>query len=233
MTLPITPLQDYKKEQQQMKSKVSAMVPIFFVLFLVLSACGDNTSTTQIVTSTTAISTSNNSTNAPTSSSAISDVTTNSKTSIAVTTSLAAVTATTKIATTIAVPSNPIINVPGDILSLAFSQDGKTLVTLSGKQDNAIININNLMTGQSSQLNGKGGSKATLSPDGKFLATIGFFAPLSIWDLQAQKKVDDFQIEQVSILTFSPDSKTIAVGTGDGTIKVLDFNRGSNCLTFR
>ncbi|MCP5105799.1 MAG: WD40 repeat domain-containing protein, partial [bacterium] len=119
-----------------------------------------------------------------------------------------------------------------DVYSVAFSPDGKTILT--GSWDN---------TARLSDLQGKTvqefkGHKdyvnsVAFSPDGKTILTGSDDKSARLWDLQG-KTVQEFKghRESVSSVTFSPDGKTILTGSGDETARLWNL-RGKTVQEFK
>lgn len=124
------------------------------------------------------------------------------------------------------------------VRSLAFSADGKTLV--SGGKDKT-IRIWNVATGELRRPPlgcPRAVTSVAISPDGKLLAaaTEGFPAepnPIHLWDAASGKELRQFMghTERVWMVAFSPDGRTLASG-GDG-VRLWDVvtGRERRCLT--
>jgi RNA polymerase sigma factor (sigma-70 family) len=69
------------------------------------------------------------------------------------------------------------------------------------------------------------------SPDGKFLGVAGRDA-LRLWDVTTNKLLHSLS-EEAECLTFSPDSKTMASGNLEGTVKLWDVATGKEQATLR
>lgn len=69
------------------------------------------------------------------------------------------------------------------------------------------------------------GSRVTFSPDGSWMALVGFNAPIELWDVQTWQVVRELQghTDRVFGIAFSPDSTLLASGSGMGPSDVSDF----------
>ena len=101
----------------------------------------------------------------------------------------------------------------GDIFSLAFSPDGKTL---AGGGDNNIIKLWNLETKEAiTTLTGNSRSvySVTFNPDGQVLAGGGLGDTIKLWNVETKQEIatitgNSFAVESVE---FTPDGKTLAI----------------------
>ncbi|KAJ7366048.1 WD40-repeat-containing domain protein, partial [Mycena albidolilacea] len=132
---------------------------------------------------------------------------------------------------------------PSDMSNVAFSPDGRHLVSVS----NDALQVWNSQTGV--PIGGPFGESpesAVFSPDGKWLAC-GSKTNVQVWDPMTSKMLGllEGHTESVNSVAFSPNSKQIASGSGDYTVRVWDvktqaqvagpFNGHSsaiNCVAF-
>ena len=86
--------------------------------------------------------------------------------------------------------------------------------------------------------------KSTFSPDAKMLAISfsgrndlwGFIYKLDLWNISDKInvwKIDDPFFEEVNSLSFSPDSKLLASGSMDGTVRLWDVADGSDLMSLK
>jgi WD40 repeat protein/ABC-type dipeptide/oligopeptide/nickel transport system ATPase subunit len=117
------------------------------------------------------------------------------------------------------------------VMSVAFSPDGKTIV--SGSDDNT-IKLWNLEGKELCTFIGHNNSviSVTFSPDGKTIASGSLDNTIKIWNLEG-KELCTFIGHNNSVIsvTFSPDGKTIASGSLDNTIKIWNLE-GRELCTF-
>ncbi|MBN1523011.1 MAG: WD40 repeat domain-containing protein [Spirochaetales bacterium] len=124
--------------------------------------------------------------------------------------------------------------------SIAFSPDGKYLYY---GEKNKVIERDIISKKTVSQF--KGHSRdiyfLTLSPDGKYLASIGYDQLTNIWDTVSGelKKTITWDLEKGSLIgfgslvcTFSPDSKYLAFTDEDKKIKLLDMHTWTTAGTY-
>src|SRR6516165_10184827 len=82
-------------------------------------------------------------------------------------------------------------------------------------------------------------STLAFSPDGKLLASTSPGAMdrmIKLWDPATGEEKASFQIEarnSASCVAFSPDSKTLAAGCGDGTVRLWDVRAGKQTSTLK
>ncbi|WGV26771.1 protein kinase domain-containing protein [Halotia branconii] len=140
--------------------------------------------------------------------------------------------------------------------SVAISPNGKTLVSGSG---DGTIKLWNLATGEQIRTLIRHSSPVktfTISPDGKTLASNGVIdilgkrdndKTIKLWNLETGKQIRTFigHSDSVNSVTFSPDGKTLASGSGsfsftlnnannsnDKTIKLWNLETGKQIRTF-
>jgi WD40 repeat protein len=132
----------------------------------------------------------------------------------------------------------------GNAIFLRFGADGKTLVVgdtaippallepTSAPSANHGIVILDISSGDQVRRfawPADSNSPAVLSPDGKLVATIGYWQPLGIWDAASGKELSrqaghDGPVEAVA---FAPDGKTLATGGRDRSIRLWDAATGA------
>ena len=110
----------------------------------------------------------------------------------------------------------------GEVNSVAFSPDGKTLA--SGVGSNGTIQLWNVATGQQirSPLNGHAGevNSVAFSPDGTTLAS-GSNDAVQLWNVATGQLTENYPVASsvgpVNSVAFSPDGQTLASGNQNGT----------------
>ena len=129
---------------------------------------------------------------------------------------------------------------PEAVRSVAFSPNGKTLIT--GSRDNT-VKLWDITSGRELKtLSGHSDSvlSVAFSPDGKTLGSGSSDKTVKLWDSASGREVItllgrsstgtfylDGHSEAISSVTFSPDGKTLASGSFDRTIKLWDIRSGS------
>ena len=111
--------------------------------------------------------------------------------------------------------------------SVAFSPDGKYIVTASFDDKNA--RLWDVATGRSLRTLVCNGPviRVAYSTDGKYILTGTTNSTAQLWDPTTGKQVRDFVISSgIEALTFSPDSTSIAFGTSKGTAQIWSISTG-------
>jgi WD40 repeat protein len=138
----------------------------------------------------------------------------------------------------------------GTVNSLAFSPDGKTLVTGSGNSlgHDDKIKLWDVATGlELATLKGPTGGALSLaySPDGKTLASgSGDYnqhgntneqPEVKLWDMATRQEIASLKGHTYGVysLAFSPDGKILASGSRDGTVKLWDVATGLEQVTLK
>jgi WD40 repeat protein/serine/threonine protein kinase len=120
------------------------------------------------------------------------------------------------------------------ITSVAFSPDGKRLVSADG---GGTVRMWDAQTGQELRTLKGGGVRVVFSPDGKRLASAGGWGnPLvKVWDVQTGQELltCEGHTDWVEGVAFSPDGKRLASVDDGGGVKVWDAQTGQELLTLK
>ena len=115
----------------------------------------------------------------------------------------------------------------GSLTSVAFSPDGKQLVT--GGRDDTIRVWDGATGVKTKEIKGHGGSSSVqsiaFSPDGQHVVTGEADGVVRVWDvvLGAQVRIMKRHKSEVNSVAFSPEGNQIASGSRDRTVRIWDF----------
>jgi RNA polymerase sigma factor (sigma-70 family) len=119
---------------------------------------------------------------------------------------------------------------------IAFTPDGKSLVSLGGHEDDR-LRVWEVETGKQERLirgqRGDGGVLA-LSPDGRAAAIGGRNSTVRLWDLTTGKEVFPDLGRQASVeaVAVAPDGRLAATGSFDGVVRLYERGTGRELRSF-
>jgi WD40 repeat protein len=120
------------------------------------------------------------------------------------------------------------------VASVAFTPDGRSVV--AGSLDE-IVSVDAQTGNEQWRLRGAG-QRLAISPDGKSMATTVRHDPpffLRLFDLPSRKvrwEVSSSHNDRIWSLVFSPDGRTLATGSWDGTAKLWDTATGHEIFRY-
>ena len=130
--------------------------------------------------------------------------------------------------------SEPSTGYTGNMLSLAFSPDGRTLA--SGSADR-MVKLWDVETGQQKGSSMLGHAEAVVavafSPDGRMLASGSWDKTIVLWDVATQRQLGPplvGHLDHVQTIAFSPDGRILASGSWDHTTRLWDVATHSQIL---
>ncbi len=110
------------------------------------------------------------------------------------------------------------------ITGIAFSPDGKTIITVSQDQN---VRWWDAKTGKpkATELHGSSLASVAISPDGKFVASGAEDGTIKVWDLNTREIIANLEGPEKTVrcLAFSPDGKSLASGSADGACRIWDI----------
>ena len=120
------------------------------------------------------------------------------------------------------------------VLALAFSADGQTLVSGSADQTIRCWSVNSWQLPQI--IHGHTGwvTAIALSADGRILVSGSTDYTIKLWDVKQQTLIHTLisHTAPVCHLSISPDGQILASGSEDGNIKIWQLHTGKLCHTF-
>ena len=120
------------------------------------------------------------------------------------------------------------------VLSVAFSGDGRTLV--SGGEDETICLWDVATRNELRSLRGHVGkvSSVCISPDGHLIASGSLDGSIRLWDADTGRerfKIAGFS-KEIKSVSFSPDGRTLASGSNENAVRIWDVATGRHLVKF-
>jgi len=140
--------------------------------------------------------------------------------------------------TPVTVPQATLTGGPGLLTCLAYTPDGRTLV--SGANDGVVQfwDVEGRALKNTIKAHAGAVRALALSPDGRTLATAGPDRFVRVWDLSTgEEKYELRKRAEIECLAFSPDGRTLAVGSAGGkegvALRLYDVATGVACGALR
>jgi RNA polymerase sigma factor (sigma-70 family) len=109
---------------------------------------------------------------------------------------------------------------------IAFTPDGKTLISGSADNTQDVIYVWDVATGKELRQIKRHALRMAVSPDGRTLATTDSDGVLHLWDVATGKESRRIDNARCACLAFSPDGRCLATGDGAGVIHLWEFATG-------
>lgn len=126
----------------------------------------------------------------------------------------------------------------GDVYSVAFSPDGRTLVACSrygtDEERTNLVTLWQVASGKELwRTEGpKGVSSAAFAPDGKTIAAAGEAGPIRLYEAATGQPLPVADKDAI-VVAFSPAGKALALGCQDGTVRLWEPRSGKDLLILR
>jgi WD40 repeat protein len=127
------------------------------------------------------------------------------------------------------------VQVSSWVRSVAFSPDGKTLVSGSEDQTMRLWDISSGQGLMTLQGHTDGVRSAAFSPDGKTLASGSSDQTVRLWEVSSGQGLMTLQghTEGITSVALSPDGKTLASGSWDRTVRLWEVSSGQGLMTLQ
>jgi RNA polymerase sigma factor (sigma-70 family) len=109
---------------------------------------------------------------------------------------------------------------------LAFTPDGKTLLSGSADGTNHVIFFWDTATGEELRQIKQHASRMAVSPDGRTLVTTHSNGSLRLWDTATGRELRRMEKGGGACLAFAPDGRSVASGDGAGVIHLWELATG-------
>ncbi len=128
----------------------------------------------------------------------------------------------------------PFAGASGYVYSLTLSPDGETLAARDFKRNLKLwtVSTGEVLLTIRNQDRSYGGMLFLFSPDSKALASVSN-GRITLWDIETGKAIQSLseQEDSISSLVFSPDSRLLASGSFDTTVKLWDVQTGKQLIS--